>query len=75
LDEENIGEGLLKEMEKKLVKRDMGNPTRFLYENGMPLAVQNFLAHSLGLKQDEMYEGGRYHNLSDLVTSRKPQRS
>jgi polyphosphate kinase len=32
----------------------------------MPLSVQNFLAQSLGLKQEELYEGGRYHNLSDL---------
>ena len=68
LDEESIGEGLLKEMEKKLAKRDMGPPTRFLYEKGMPLSVQNFLAQSLGLKQEELYEGGRYHNLSDLAS-------
>ena len=68
LDEENIEEGLMKEMEKKLAKRDMGNPTRFLYENGMPLSVQNFLAHSFGLKPEELYEGGRYHNLSDLAS-------
>jgi polyphosphate kinase len=68
LDEENIAEGLMKEMEKKLAKRDMGNPTRFLYEKGMPLSVQNFLAQSLGLKQEELYEGGRYHNLSDLAS-------
>ncbi|MEP7375439.1 MAG: polyphosphate kinase 1 [Chitinophagaceae bacterium] len=68
LDEENIEEGLMKEMEKKLAKRDMGNPTRFLYEKGMPLSVQNFLAQSLGLKPEELYEGGRYHNLSDLAS-------
>lgn len=68
LDEENITEGLMKEMEKKLAKRDMGNPTRFLYEKGMPLSVQNFLAQSLGLKLEELYEGGRYHNLSDLAS-------
>ena len=61
-------EDMLKEIEKKLIKRDMGNPTRFLYEKGMPLSVQNFLAYSLGLKQEELYEGGRYHNLSDLAS-------
>lgn len=66
LDEGNIKEGLLKEMEKKLAKRDMGHPTRFLYEKGMPLTVQHFLAGILGLKQEELYEGGRYHNLSNL---------
>ncbi len=66
LDEENMKEGLLKEMEKKLEKRDMGHPTRFLYEKGMPLSVQHFLANTLGLKSEELYEGGRYHNLSNL---------
>ena len=68
LDEEIIQEDMLQEMEKKLIKRDMGNPTRFLYEKGMPLSVQNFLAYSLGLKQEELYEGGRYHNLSNLAS-------
>ncbi len=66
LNEEGIGTDILKELEKQLVKRDLGSPTRFLYEKGMPLSVQKFLASSLGLKQEELYEGGRYHNLSDL---------
>ena len=68
LNEEIIQEDMLKEIEQKLIKRDMGNPTRFLYEKGMPLSVQNFLANSLGLKQEELYEGGRYHNLSNLAS-------
>lgn len=66
LDEEGIGKDILKELEKQLAKRDLGSPTRFLYEKGMPLSVQKFLANSLGLKQEDLYEGGRYHNLSDL---------
>ena len=68
LNEELIPEDMLVEIEKKLIKRDMGNPTRFLFEKGMPLSVQNFLALSLGLKPEELYEGGRYHNLSDLAS-------
>ncbi len=67
LDEEGgIRKDILREMEKKLAKRDLGSPTRFLYEKGMPSSLQKFLAGSLGLKHDELYEGGRYHNLSDL---------
>jgi len=67
LDEEGgIGKDILRELEKQLAKRDLGSPTRFLYEKGMPSSVQKFLASSLGLKHDELYEGGRYHNLSDL---------
>ena len=67
LDEEGIGKDIVKELEKKLVKRDLGSPTRFLYEKGMPMSIQQFLASSLALKQEELYEGGRYHNLSDLI--------
>jgi polyphosphate kinase len=66
LDEEGIERDIVKELEKKLAKRDLGSPTRFLYEKGMPSSVQKFLAGSLGLKQEDLYEGGRYHNLSDL---------
>lgn len=67
LDEEGIGEELVKDLEKKLAKRDLGSPTRFLYEKGMPLSVQLYLSNTLGLKQEDLYEGGRYHNLKDLM--------
>ena len=67
LDEEVIEKDILHELEKQLAKRDMGSPTRFLYEKGMPLSLQHFLANSLGLNQEELYEGGRYHNLRDLA--------
>ncbi|WP_276504763.1 polyphosphate kinase 1 [Terrimonas pollutisoli] len=66
LDEEGIEKDILKKIEKQLAKRDLGSPTRLLYEAGMPLSVQKFLAELTGLKQDDLYEGGRYHNLSDL---------
>jgi polyphosphate kinase len=67
LDEENFQKDTLKEMERKLMKRDLGAPSRFLYEKGMPTSVQRFLASSLDLKYEQLYEGGRYHNLSDLA--------
>ncbi|MEO8403726.1 MAG: polyphosphate kinase 1 [Chitinophagaceae bacterium] len=67
LDEENYQKDILKELEKKLEKRDHGAPTRFLYEEGMPTSVKKFLAASLGLKYEQLYAGGRYHNLSDLA--------
>jgi polyphosphate kinase len=67
LDEENFRKDTLKEMERKLMKRDLGAPSRFLYEKGMATSVQRFLASSLELKYEQLYEGGRYHNLSDLA--------
>lgn len=66
LDEENYRKDILQEMEKKLERRDHGAPTRFLYEEGMPTSVKKFIASSLGLRYEQLYTGGRYHNLSDL---------
>lgn len=67
LDEENYRKDILKQLEKKLDKRDHGSPTRFLYESGMPTSVRKFIASSLGLQVEQLYEGGRYHHLSDLA--------
>ncbi|MEP6615549.1 MAG: polyphosphate kinase 1 [Ginsengibacter sp.] len=57
---------LLNKIEKQLKKRDFGTPSRFLFENGMPVNLQLFLASSFDVKSDDMFAGGRYHNLSDL---------
>jgi polyphosphate kinase len=59
---------ILNKIEKQLNKRDFGPPSRFLYENGLPKNVQLFLASLLSVKLDEMFAGGRYHNLKDLAT-------
>jgi len=59
---------ILNKIEKQLNKRDFGPPSRLLYENGLPKNVQLFLASALSVKLDEMFDGGRYHNLKDLVT-------
>jgi polyphosphate kinase len=66
LDEENIKGNILDEMEKKLAIRENGLPSRLLYEKGMPLALQKLMSQSFLLTDKQMFEGGRYHNLSDL---------
>ncbi|GAC1386373.1 MAG: RNA degradosome polyphosphate kinase [Ginsengibacter sp.] len=65
LDDEFSGDLLFK-IEKQLKKRDFGPPSRFLYERGMPKNLQLFLAAIFEVKFQDMFEGGRYHNLSDL---------
>ena len=57
---------LLNKIEKQLKKRDIGPPSRFLYEKGMPHNLQLFLAVAFGVKYEDMFTGGRYHHLSDL---------
>lgn len=57
---------LLQKIEKQLTKRDFGLPSRFLYQRDMPLNLQMFLASAFNITSDDMFPGGRYHNLKDL---------
>ncbi len=65
LEDELTGDIALK-IEASLSKRDLGLPTRFLFEGGMPVLIYDFLASYFHLSPEEMIEGGRYHNLKDL---------
>ena len=66
LDEE-YSDDLLGKIEKQLRKREYGPPSRFLFEGGMPRNVQLFLASVFDLQFEEMFAGGRYHQLTDLA--------
>ena len=57
---------LADKIEKQLVKRDVGSATRFLFDGRMPAEIRQFVLKYFSLYDDEMVEGGRYHNLKDL---------
>ena len=57
---------LPEKIEKQLGKRDAGATSRFLFEMGMPVNLQMFLSNIFKAEITDMFEGGRYHNLSDL---------
>jgi len=59
---------LLKKIERQLKKRDFGPPSRFLYQQGIPLNLQMFLSSAFNITSDDMFSGGRYHNLKDLLS-------
>ncbi len=65
LEDEFIGD-IAEKIEKQLEKREVGHSTRFLYEYNMPDKAKEFVKKYLGLRDEEMVEGGRYHNLKDL---------
>jgi polyphosphate kinase len=65
--EDEYSGNLLQKIEKQLKKRDFGPPSRFLFEEGMPRNLQMFLAASFNINSEEMFSGGRYHNLDDLI--------
>lgn len=53
-------------VEHMIAERDLGAPTRFLFEKSMPKEMQQFLAEYFQLGKKEMINGGRYHNLKDF---------
>lgn len=71
LEDEYSGD-LAEKIEQSLFKRELGLPTRFLFEATMPVPMQRFLQGYLGLSPEEMIEGGRYHNLKDLASLPNP---
>lgn len=65
--DEGLGKDIEKEIEKKLEKRDHGKLSRFLFQKDMPQSLQLYLKAAFDIKEEEFFEGGRYHNLKDLV--------
>ncbi len=66
LNEENVKADIIDEIEKKILHRVYAKPSRLLFEKGIPLALQKLLGDSFNLSDSQIFNGGRYHNLSDL---------
>ncbi|MGD2067306.1 MAG: polyphosphate kinase 1 [Gemmatimonadota bacterium] len=54
-------------MQKALAKRDEGPPSRFLYDLQASYALVSWVKERLGLADEDLVVGGRYHNLHDLA--------
>jgi polyphosphate kinase len=65
LQDEFLGD-IAEKIEKQLEKREVGHSTRFLYQHTMPEEAKDFVRKYFALGDNEMVEGGRYHNLKDL---------
>jgi polyphosphate kinase len=57
---------LSEQIEKQLLKRDLGIATRFLHQPGIPLRVMQMVSDNWGIESSSLVEGGNYHNLKDL---------
>ncbi len=67
IDVDEFSGTLLQKVENMLIKRDLGLPTRFLYDAAMPESLQAALAKYFRIAPQEMVAGGRYHHLRDLA--------
>ena len=63
---------IAEKIERQLGKRDIGSATRFLFEGSMPQEIRNFLKQYFEIRDEEMVEGGRYHNLKDMGSLPNP---
>lgn len=66
--------GTLKDsIRRALGRRDTGDPIRFLYDLHMPTGMLTRMQRTLGLRAEDLMEGGRYHNLHDLMSYPLPE--
>lgn len=66
MDDEFEGD-LLEAIRNSLGKRDTGLPSRFLYDMRTPYVLVHRLQHELGLENEDLVLGARYHNLKDYM--------
>jgi polyphosphate kinase len=63
---------LVDKVKKSLTKRNLGVPSRFLYDKRMPEDFLRYLIKVLALADDDLMPGGRYHNFRDLMNFPNP---
>ena len=61
-------EDMAEKIEAEIAKRHYGLATRLLHEPGIPQSTLLRLIGRTGLDSSVLFEGGQYHNLSDLAT-------
>ena len=65
IDDEFEG-NLVKKIEKQIQKRNLGIPSRFLFDSRINETLLKTLKENLDLTDEDMIRGGRYHNLNDF---------
>jgi polyphosphate kinase len=70
--EDEYSGDLVKKIRKQIRKRNLGLPSRFLYDSRMPLDMLDFLAETYGLQKEDLMSGGVYHNMHDLMDLKNP---
>ncbi len=70
--EDEYSGDLVKKIKKQLSKREIGVPSRFLYDQSMPKELLKLICKTFSLSDDDLVPGGRYHNLNDLMGLKNP---
>lgn len=70
--EDEFSGNLVKKIKKQITKRNLGVPSRFLYDQSMPPEILKFLVKAFSLSEKDLVPGGRYHNMHDLFQLPNP---
>ncbi len=71
--EDEYSGDLIKLIESSLKKREIGSPSRFLYDESIPKDFLKFLKDSFNLVGNNMVKGARYHNFQDFFGFPNPK--
>jgi polyphosphate kinase len=70
--EDEYSGDLVEKVKQQLPRRKTGEPTRFIYEEGMPADVLDFLVQHLELNREDLVTGGQHQNMDDLMKLPNP---
>lgn len=70
--EDEYSGNLINLIENSLKKREIGTPSRFLYDESIPKDFLKFLKDSFNLVGSDMVKGARYHNFHDFFKFPNP---
>ncbi len=70
--EDEYSGDLVKKIRKQIEKRNLGVPSRFLYDRSMPSEMLQYLVEVFKLSEEDIVPGGRYHNMNDLMELENP---
>jgi len=71
IDDEYSGD-LVEKIQKQIKKRDLGNPSRFLFDASISQDLLDCLKLKFGLSNQDLVSGGQYHNLNDYFQLPNP---
>ncbi|MFT5860506.1 MAG: polyphosphate kinase [Flavobacteriaceae bacterium] len=70
--EDDFTEDVAKKISKSLRNREIGHPSRLLHDPELNDSIIRDLQEILSIDKDDCVSGGRYHNMSDLLSLNNP---
>jgi len=70
--EDEFSGNLLEKIQKSLLNRNIGAPSRFLYDERIPKHFLKLLKETFHIRNDDLVHGAKYHNFSDFFKFPSP---